>query len=94
MSQDGTWLNADFAHIEPAERIRDDHFLRSGDVLFPNGHGRTDLPGGDGRQIERSIRQHHGNKTRAAKALGIDRRTLYRKLKEYGLDDGVERDAA
>ncbi|HTV17699.1 MAG TPA: sigma-54 dependent transcriptional regulator [Polyangiaceae bacterium] len=35
------------------------------------------------RQIERSIRQHHGNKTRAAKALGIDRRTLYRKLERY-----------
>jgi len=36
------------------------------------------------RQIERAIRQHHGNKTRAAKALGIDRRTLYRKLERYG----------
>jgi two-component system response regulator HydG len=35
------------------------------------------------RQIERCIRQHHGNKTRAAKALGIDRRTLYRKLERY-----------
>jgi two-component system response regulator HydG len=35
------------------------------------------------RQIERAIRQHHGNKTRAAKALGIDRRTLYRKLERY-----------
>jgi two-component system, NtrC family, response regulator AtoC len=35
------------------------------------------------RQIERVIRQHHGNKTRAAKALGIDRRTLYRKLERY-----------
>jgi two-component system response regulator AtoC len=35
------------------------------------------------RQIERAIRQHRGNKTRAAKALGIDRRTLYRKLERY-----------
>jgi two-component system, NtrC family, response regulator AtoC len=35
------------------------------------------------RQIERAIRQHHGNKTRAAKALAIDRRTLYRKLERY-----------
>jgi DNA-binding NtrC family response regulator len=40
------------------------------------------------RQIERVIRQHHGNKTRAAKALGIDRRTLYRKLERY---DGAPR---
>jgi DNA-binding NtrC family response regulator len=36
------------------------------------------------RQIERALRQNHGNKTRAAKALGIDRRTLYRKLDRYG----------
>ena len=35
------------------------------------------------RQIERALRQAHGNKTRAAKALGIDRRTLYRKLDRY-----------
>lgn len=41
VSQDGTWLSADFARIEPAERIRDDLFLRSGDVLFPNRGTRT-----------------------------------------------------
>ena len=40
------------------------------------------------RQIERALRQAHGNKTRAAKALGIDRRTLYRKLDRY---DGAPR---
>lgn len=41
VSQDGTWTNTDFAKIEPAERIRDDHFLRAGDVLFPNRGTRT-----------------------------------------------------
>ncbi|MDD4016497.1 MAG: restriction endonuclease subunit S [Kiritimatiellae bacterium] len=41
VSQDGTWLNADFAQIEPAERIREEQFLRSGDVLFPNRGTRT-----------------------------------------------------
>jgi DNA-binding NtrC family response regulator len=35
------------------------------------------------RQIERALQRHHGNKTRAAKVLGIDRRTLYRKLAGY-----------
>jgi DNA-binding NtrC family response regulator len=35
------------------------------------------------RHIQRAIRQHRGNKSRAARALGIDRRTLYRKLERY-----------
>jgi glyoxylase-like metal-dependent hydrolase (beta-lactamase superfamily II) len=35
-----------------------DDFLLSGDTLFFEGVGRTDLPGGDQRQIERSIREH------------------------------------
>jgi len=34
-----------------------DHFLLSGDTLFFEGVGRTDLPGGDQKQIERSIRE-------------------------------------
>jgi DNA-binding protein Fis len=29
-----------------------------------------------------------GNVTRAAAALGIDRRTLQRKLRTYGMDEG------
>jgi restriction endonuclease S subunit len=41
VSQDGTWLNEAFARIEPAERIREELFLRSGDVLFPNRGTRT-----------------------------------------------------
>ncbi len=41
VSQDGTWLNDAFARIEPAERIREEQFLRSGDVLFPNRGTRT-----------------------------------------------------
>lgn len=35
------------------------------------------------RQIECALQRFRGNKTRAAKALGIDRRTLYRKLDGY-----------
>jgi hypothetical protein len=37
------------------------------------------------RQIERVLRAKHGNLTTAAKALGIDRRTLYRKIEKYNL---------
>ncbi|PIQ87266.1 MAG: hypothetical protein COV74_01725 [Candidatus Omnitrophica bacterium CG11_big_fil_rev_8_21_14_0_20_45_26] len=36
--------------------------------------------------IERALRAVKGNKSLAAKKLGISRRTLYRKLEEYGLN--------
>jgi two-component system, NtrC family, response regulator AtoC len=36
--------------------------------------------------IERALRQAQGNKTHAAEILGIHRRLLYEKLREYGLD--------
>jgi restriction endonuclease S subunit len=41
ISQDGTWLNRDFVHIEPGQPVSEDQVLRSGDVLFPNRGTRT-----------------------------------------------------
>lgn len=38
------------------------------------------------RQIERALRFHGGNRTRAAQELGISRATLINKIKAYGLD--------
>jgi DNA-binding NtrC family response regulator len=35
--------------------------------------------------IERTLKAHDGNRTRAAKELGISRATLIKKIKEYGL---------
>jgi len=37
-------------------------------------------------QIERALRHHDGNRTRAAAELGISRATLINKIKTYGLD--------
>ena len=37
--------------------------------------------------IERALRQAQGNKTRAAELLGIHRRLLYEKIREYGLPE-------
>lgn len=50
----------------------------SGDVL------RTPLAEIEKRHILRVLSSAGGNKTRAAKTLGIDTKTLYNKLKAYG----------
>jgi DNA-binding NtrC family response regulator len=36
--------------------------------------------------IRKALIKHHGKRKRAAKDLKISERTLYRKLKEYGLE--------
>lgn len=38
--------------------------------------------------ILRALREHDYNRTKTAQSLGINRRTLYAKLKQYGLDEG------
>jgi DNA-binding NtrC family response regulator len=48
----------------------------------------------EGDLIRFSIDHHKGRMTKVAKSLGIGRSTLYRKLKELGLDPGKDRDAA
>jgi transcriptional regulator of acetoin/glycerol metabolism len=68
---------------------------------FPGTHGGT--LGGDARRgvatinqlesvaIENAIQAFKGNLTEAAKALGIGRATLYRKVKQYNIDPSVAR---
>ena len=41
--------------------------------------------------IEKAINEYNGNLTEAARALGIGRATLYRKVKQYGLDPSQAR---
>lgn len=41
-----------------------------------------------GRQmLEKALKRNNGNRKKAAQELGISDRTLYRRLKQYGLDD-------
>ena len=44
------------------------------------------------RHLSRVLKETRGNKVKAAKILGIDRRTLYRMAERFGLDFGDERD--
>ena len=40
-----------------------------------------------GRQmLEKALERNHGNRKKAAQELDISDRTLYRRLKQYGLD--------
>lgn len=43
------------------------------------------------RYIERVLRATNGNKTQAAQILGLDRRTLYRKLERFEKENGEQR---
>ncbi len=60
-------------------------FLRS---LDTEGHVR-DLAAIEEEMIRVAIEHYGGRMTEVARRLGIGRSTLYRKLKEYGLEDGA-----
>lgn len=45
----------------------------------------------EAKAIEEAIGQYKGNLTEAAKALGIGRATLYRKVKQYQIDPSAAR---
>lgn len=53
---------------------------------FPPGSGEFALAHVERAHIDSVLRALDGNKAKAAETLGIDRSTLYRKLKRYGLD--------
>ena len=38
--------------------------------------------------LEKALERNNGNRRKAAQELGISDRTLYRRLKQYGLDEG------
>ncbi len=52
----------------------------------PSETSRTSLADVERSHIERILREKEGNITKAAAALGIDRRTLQRKLRSYGIE--------
>lgn len=57
----------------------------SGGGAAPSGGGALSLDQLEKRAIRDTLKATNGNREHAAKILGIGERTLYRKLKEYGL---------
>jgi DNA-binding NtrC family response regulator len=55
-------------------------------VNFANGDRVQKMDQLEAKAIEDAINQYKGNLTEAAKALGIGRATLYRKVKAYHID--------
>ena len=53
----------------------------------PQAGGKCDLETLNKMHIAETFRRHKGNKARTARALGIGRRTLYRLLEKYEIDD-------
>ena len=68
----GTSLSAGMVEFADAEEISEPEVLNLSDV---------------GRQmVEKALERNNGNRKKAAQELGISDRTLYRRIKQYGLD--------
>jgi len=75
---------------EPAVQMAEtDGMERSEMAGAPQGGGIVSIAEMEKHAILGTIRQLKGDKLMAAKLLGIGKTTLYRKLKEYGITEGM-----
>jgi transcriptional regulator of acetoin/glycerol metabolism len=71
--------------LAPGGRI-DEFAVRSAiAATTPSDYSSETLADTEAEQIRRVLAAAGGNKSRAAKILGIERKTLYRKLERMGL---------
>ena len=84
-------VDADYLWAAVARAAETGRWRRAAQRLPPGGttgdgyRART-LADVERDQIERALRHHAGNRTRAARELGISRATLINKIKSYALD--------
>ena len=77
--------------IERAVLMAQDHLIRAGDLAVRaarEGTGRLEemsLEDVEGFLIKKALARHDGNVSHAARALGLSRSALYRRLERYGL---------
>ena len=70
-----------------ADGLRPEHLpLELRDRTPDMAHEPRSLADVEREHIERTLRAHRGNRTHAAKELGISRATLIKKVREYSLD--------
>jgi transcriptional regulator with GAF, ATPase, and Fis domain len=60
-------------------------FYTNGEILPEDANQVPTLEEVEKEQIQKTLREARGNRRKAASTLGISERTLYRKIKEYGL---------
>ncbi len=71
--------------LAPAGRIDDSSVQHAIDQMDSRDRASETLADTEADQIRRVLTATNGNKSRAAKILGIERKTLYRKLERMGL---------
>jgi DNA-binding NtrC family response regulator len=71
--------------LAPSARIDEDAVREAIEQMEPREHPGDTLADTEAEQIRRVLAATNGNKSRAAKILGIERKTLYRKLDRMGL---------
>jgi len=71
--------------LAPQERIDREAVEQAIRSMEPREHPGETLADAEREQIKRVLAAAGGNKSRAAKILGIERKTLYRKLERMGL---------
>jgi two-component system NtrC family response regulator len=84
----------DAVDLREGDRLRDDgvgtHALpgAAGAAGAAEAGGTVTLEQAERRMIEQVLAQHEGNISRVAKALGLSRAALYRRLEKHGLATG------
>jgi DNA-binding NtrC family response regulator len=79
----------DAADFRADEKLRGDERIAGVSPSGFGGHGMT-LEQAERQMIEQVLAQHEGNISRVAKALGLSRAALYRRLEKHGLAAGNE----
>jgi len=76
------------------EEVRGAHPLRAKDSAPEPGAPLHSLAGAEKEMIFSTLRKHNRNRTKAAEDLGISRRTLHRKLKQYKAEEKTQAEGA